>query len=508
MHIQPVTSLQGRVMLSGDKSIAHRALMLGALADGVTRIANLPLSDDLAATRRCLESLGVPIERNGGGALYVRGGYLKESAAPLDCGGSGTTIRLIAGLLAGLPFASILAGNAQLARRPMQRVIDPLRQMGADVSALTRPEHSAPGNGRSPVMVIRGGGLRAIDYRTPVASAQIKSCVLLAALHAAGETIVREDAATRDHTERMLHAMGARIEVFENVSSAGPSAGEQQASRLLHPVDDPPRVDAEAARSEAEWMNGGGRFGRAADDYAQGPASGRSRESASPGCSPSAGDWAAGVRLSPSSLSPIDITIPNDFSSAAFFIVAALLVAKSELRIESVNLNPTRTGLLDIVRLMGATVDLNDVHDANGEPVGQLLVRTAGSLQGTTIGGTLVPRAIDEYPLVALLATQAEGETLVRDAAELRVKESDRVAGVVMELRKMGAQLDERPDGFVVRGPTRLKAARVDSHGDHRLAMMLAVAGLIADGETIIDGSEAINKSFPDFEKTLKSLTH
>ena len=444
MHVQPVTSLQGRIMLSGDKSIAHRALMLGALADGVTRIANLPLSDDLAATRRCLESLGVPIERNGGGALYVRGGHLKESAAPLDCGGSGTTIRLIAGLLAGLPFASILAGNAQLARRPMQRVIDPLRQMGADVSALTRPEHSSSANGRTPVMVIRGGSLHAIDYRTPVASAQIKSCVLLAALHAGGETVVREDVLTRDHTERMLRAMGARIEVFDNVNAAG-----------------------SAAR-----------------------------------------DWFAAVRLSPSPLSPLDITLPNDFSSASFFVVAALLVAKSELLIESVNLNPTRTGLLDIVQLMGATVGLEDVYDANGEPVGRLRVRFAEGLRGATIGGALVPRAIDEYPLVALLATQAVGETLVCDAAELRVKESDRVASVVMELRKMGAQLDERPDGFVVHGPTRLRAARVDSHGDHRLAMMLAVAGLIADGETIIDGSEAINKSFPDFEKTLKGLAH
>ena len=442
MHVQPVTALQGRVMLSGDKSISHRALMLGALAGGVTRIANLPQSDDLAATRRCLEALGVPIERNGGGALYVRGGQLKEAAAPLDCGGSGTTIRLMAGLLAGLPFASILAGNAQLARRPMQRVIDPLRQMGADVSALTRPENGSVVNGRTPVMVIRGGNLRAIDYRTPVASAQIKSCVLLAALHAAGETAVREDAHTRDHTERMLRAMGAQIEAFEN-----------------------PHADA-------------------------------------------SGDWAAGVRFSPSPLSPIDITVPNDFSSAAYFIAAALLVAKSDLLIESVNLNPTRTGLLDIIRLMGAAVELEDVHEANGEPVGRVRVCTSAGLRGAAIGGALVPRAIDEYPLVALLATQAEGETLVRDAAELRVKESDRVASVVTELRRMGAQIDERADGFVVHGPTRLRAARVDSHGDHRLAMMLAVAGLIADGETIIDGSEAINKSFPDFEKTLKSLTH
>jgi 3-phosphoshikimate 1-carboxyvinyltransferase len=429
-------------VLSGDKSIAHRALMLGALAQGVTRIVNLPSSDDLAATRRCLEALQVPIERNGGGALYVRGGHMHESAAPLDCGASGTTIRLIAGLLAGLPFASILAGSAQLARRPMQRIIDPLRQMGADVSALTRPQNGPPSNGRTPVMVIRGGGLHAIDYRTPVASAQIKSCVLLAALHAGGETVVRESAPTRDHTERMLQAMGAQIDVFENPNPPGPNPD----------------------------------------------------------------DWAAGVRLTPSRLSPIEITIPNDFSSAAFFIAAALLVAKSELLIESVDLNPTRTGLLDIVHMMGATVDIESMRAEHGEPVGQMRVCTARGLGAATIGGALVPRAIDEYPLVALLATQADGETLVRDAAELRVKESDRVASVVMELRKMGAQLEERPDGFVVRGPTRLRGARVDAHGDHRLAMMLAVAGLIADGETIIDGSEAISKSFPDFEKILKSL--
>src|SRR5437870_11993214 len=456
MKIRHASSLNGRVPLSGDKSIAHRALLLGTLARGTTRIANVPHSDDLAATRRCLEALGVPIERNGGGALYVRGGALRESPSPLDCGGSGTTIRLIAGLLAGQPLMTVLSANAQLARRPMDRIIEPLQLMGADVSALARVSSalshgmgegregaslaaSAPegqgANGRYPLLVIRGGRLRAIDYRTPVASAQIKSCILLAALNADGESTVRESAPTRDHTERMLRAMGVQV----------------------------------------------------TRDRAQGT-----------------GDSI--VTLTPSPLTALDITVPNDFSSAAFFVVAALLAPQSDLLLESVGLNPTRTGLLDIIRMMGGVVEQSAVREENGEPVGDLRVRTAGGLLAAKVGGQLVPRAIDEFPLVALLATQAEGETVVRDAAELRVKESDRVASVVLELRRMGAQIDERPDGFVVRGPTRLRGARVDAHGDHRLAMMLAVAGLIAEGETLIDGFECVSKSFPDFERVLHAL--
>ncbi len=471
MKISPANSLQGHVPLSGDKSIAHRALMLGALAHGTTRIANVPPSDDLAATRRCLESLGVPIERNGGGALYVRGGQLQESPAPLDCGGSGTTIRLIAGLLAGQPFTSILAANAQLARRPMQRIIEPLQMMGADLCALNRNGSQPPSQsrlarderlspisqGRETMMVIRGGRLRAIDYITSVASAQIKSCILLAALHADGVTTVRERAPTRDHTERMLRAMGVHVvqRPMSEVPSPTPNL-QSPVSNLQYPIDN--TQDAVA------------------------------------------------VTLTPSPLSSLNITLPNDFSSAAFFIVAALLTPNANVSIPNVCLNRTRTGLLDIVQLMGASIEIDNVREENGEPVGDLRVRTMGGLRSVTIGGALIPRAIDEYPLVALLATQAEGETLVRDAAELRVKESDRVASVVEELRKMGAQMDERADGFVVRGPTRLRGARVDAHGDHRLAMMLAVAGLSADGQTRIDDSECMSKSFPDFEKVLKGL--
>lgn len=444
MKVSKASSLKGRVALSGDKSIAHRALMLGALAQGTTRIANAPVSDDVLATRRCLEALGVQIERNGGGALYVRGGQLQESKIPLECVNSGTTIRLMAGLLAGQPFTSILSADAQLARRPMQRVVDPLARMGADIAAC--PVRVAPSSVQRRAssiepdmghvtrdaglfLIIRGGGLRAIDYTTPVASAQIKSAILLAALNAEGQTIVRERAPTRDHTERMLRAMGARV------------------------------------------------------------ASGDLR-----------------IAISSSTLSPLQITVPNDFSSAAFFIAAALLVPHSDITMPSVNLNPTRTGLLDIAQMMGAQVEIESLREENGEPVGDLRVRTASGLRGVTIGGALIPRAIDEFPLVALLATQAEGETVVRDAAELRVKESDRVASVVMELRQLGAQLEEQPDGFVVRGPTRLRGARVDSHGDHRLAMTLAVAGLIAEGQTIIGGSACVSKSFPDFAKTLMGV--
>jgi 3-phosphoshikimate 1-carboxyvinyltransferase len=434
MKISPAHSLQGRVVVNGDRSIAHRALFLGALAQGVTRIANVSSSDDMNAARRCLEALGVPIERNGGGTLLVRGRQLRESSAPLDCGGSGATIRQLAGLLAGLPFTSTLAANKQLARRPMGRVSEPLRLMGADVHPIERPP-TAPLNGaRYPVMVIRGGGLRAIDYTTPVASAQIKSCVLLAALHADGTTTVRESGPSRDHTELMMRAMGAQVT---------------------------------QRHAETSFV----------------------------------------TSLTPSPLSAINLTVPNDFSSAAFFMAAAWLTPNAEIVVEAVGLNPTRTGLLDIIQRMGGCVELENVRAAHGELVGDVRVKTQkDGWRGVTIGGDLIPRAIDEYPLVALLATQAEGETLVRDAAELRVKESDRVATTVEELRKMGAQIDERPDGFVVRGPTQLRGARVDSHGDHRLAMTLAVAGLIANGQTVIDGSACVSKSFPDFEKVLMGL--
>ncbi|MBI5876812.1 MAG: 3-phosphoshikimate 1-carboxyvinyltransferase [Chloroflexi bacterium] len=429
MRIVPAQELTGEVVVPGDKSIAHRALLLGALADGVTRVANVPDSDDLAATKRCLEALGVPIVRNGGGALHVTGGRIGEAAAPLDCGGSGTTIRLIAGLLAGLPFTSILSANAQLAKRPMGRIIDPLKLMGADISPLPPP---ATPNGRQAMLIIKGGGLHAIEYATPVASAQVKSAVLLAALHASGHTTVRESAATRDHTERMLRAMGAQITHDRETNT---------------------------------------------------------------------------IMLSPSHLSALNISVPNDFSSAAFFIAAGLLAPRADLLIKAVNLNPTRTGLLDIITAMGGAVAVEQGHEENGEPVGDLRVRTVAGLRGATVGGAVVPRAIDEFPLVALLATQAEGETLVRDAAELRVKESDRVSAVAVELRKLGAQIEERPDGFVVRGRTPLHGAEVDSHGDHRLAMMLAVAGLIASGETRISGAESVAKSFPEFERVLAGIT-
>ncbi|MBI1801162.1 MAG: 3-phosphoshikimate 1-carboxyvinyltransferase, partial [Chloroflexi bacterium] len=270
--------------------------------------------------------------------------------------------------------------------------------------------------------------------------AQVKSAILLAALGAEGETKVREGAPTRDHTERMLKAMGA------NITST-------------HSAPD--------ARSDGE---------------------------------------ARVVSLTAGPLAPIAISVPGDFSSAAFFIVAAWLARDADVRIEAVGLNPTRTGLLDIARMMGASATVEALREEHDEPVGDLLVRPAAGLCGVVIDGDLVPRAIDEFPLVALLATQADGETVVRGAQELRVKESDRVASVVLELRKMGAQIEERADGFVVNGPTRLCGARVDSHGDHRLAMMLAVAGLIADGETLIDGSACISKSFPDFERTLAAL--
>ena len=417
--------LRGRMRIPGDKSISHRALLLGAIAEGATKVENFLPAADCLATLACVQALGIEVERPSEGELIVRGRGLhglREPSDILDCRGSGTTMRLLAGILAGQPFYSVLTGNEQLRRRPMGRIAEPLRRMGAIV--LGRE------GGRLPPLTIRGGGLRGIDYALPVASAQVKSAILLAGLFAEGPTTVREPGPARDHTERMLTAQGAKIEV----------------------------------RGMAVTLYPGGE------------------------------------------LAGLDVAVPGDFSSAAFFIAAACLVPGSELAIEGVGVNPTRTGFLEVLRAMGAEVVLEERRERGGEPVADIVVQHGGGLRGVEVGGEIVPRMIDEFPILAVVATQAEGETVVRDAAELRVKETDRIAAIVSELRKLGAHIEERPDGFVVEGPTRLVGARVDSHGDHRLAMSLAVAGLVAEGETIIEGAECIGDSFPGFEERLAVL--
>lgn len=414
-------TLRGQLRLPGDKSISHRALILGAIAQGVSQVRNFLPSNDSRATLACLRALGVDIQRSGEDLLIPGVGLegLRKAEAPLNCQGSATTMRLLAGLLAGQPFSSTLDGNPGLRKRPMRRIIEPLERMGASI---------ASENGGSPPLTIRGGRLRAIDYQPPVASAQVKSAILLAGLYAEGKTTVREPVPTRDHTERLLRLMGA---------------------------------DIKSAKGNIT------------------------------------------IRSSP--LRAVDLSIPGDISSAAFLIVAACLLPGSEITLSQVGVNPTRTGILESLKEMGAQIEVRGAKREGDEPVADLIVKSAG-LRGVEVRGDLIPRLIDEVPILAVAATQAEGVTTVRDASELRVKESDRITTIVTELGKMGAQIEERADGFVVEGPTRLHGARLESHGDHRLTMSLAVAALVAEGESFIAGGDCAADSFPRFQETLKAL--
>ena len=424
LMIQPANGLQGMVQVPGDKSISHRALMLGAIAEGTTHVTNWLPAGDCQATLRCMRALGVPIEQHDATTLTVHGvgcDGLQSPRQTLNCHGSGTTMRLLAGILAGQSFSSTLDGHDGLRRRPMRRIIEPLRQMGADVQGR---------DGRFPPLQIRGGKLHGIDYHLPVASAQVKSCILLAGLFADGPTTIHEPGPARDHTERMLRAMGAEIHIDGPAISLVPQ---------------------------------------------------------------------------PAPLRPLMLQVPGDFSSAAFLLVAGAIVPGSRIVIEDVGGNPTRTGLLDVLHTTGAQIDVEDQSESGGEPLIDLAVRYS-DLQGTQVDGPLVVRMIDEFPILAVAATQAGGKTVVRDAGELRVKETDRIEAVATELRKMGAEIEEMPDGFVMHGPATLRGATVDSHGDHRLAMALAVAGLVAEGETVVEGAEVIDDSFPGFVEMLRGL--
>ena len=420
--VRSVGPLNGRLSLPGDKSISHRALLLGSLADGTSRVERFVSSADCLATLGCLRSLGIQVEHDGKSAVTVVGRGLNGLHAPgdpLDCVRSGTTMRLLAGILAGQRFASVLTGDPQLLRRPMRRVTEPLRRMGAQI------EDTA---GHGP-LIISGRPLAGRRHDLSIASAQVKSALLLAGLYAQGPTIVRQPGPTRDHTERILAAMGAGVAIDGLTVS-------------LH---------------------------------------------------------------APASLAPLDLTVPGDISSAAFFLVAAALIPGSRVTAANVGVNPTRTGLLDVLAAMGVPLEIQNRREQGEEPVADVTVSSA-SLQATDVGGDLVVRMIDEFPALAVAATQAVGTTRVRDAAELRVKETDRIATVTTELARMGAEIESRPDGFVVRGPTRLRGAVVDSHGDHRLAMALVIAGLLADGETRVRQAGSIADSFPGFIDYLTGL--
>lgn len=415
--------LRGTLRVPGDKSISHRAALLGALATGRSRVRGFLAGEDCLATLDCLARLGVRWQLQGD-TLEIEGVGLRGLREPddvLNCANSGTTMRLLAGVLAGQPFVSVLTGDASLRSRPMGRVIEPLRAMGAAISGRA-------GDTLAP-LTIRGGDLRGIRYRLPVASAQVKSAVLLAGLVAAGDTLLEEPALSRDHTERMLQAAGV------DVRREGPL-----------------------------------------------------------------------IRLTPPArLAPQDRTIPGDFSSAAFWIVAGAVHPDAELRLAGVGLNPTRLGLLDALRAMGADIEIEEEGVAGGEPAGDIVVRSS-RLRGTEIAGDMVPRLIDEAPALAVAACFAEGRTVLRDATELRVKESDRIATVARELRKLGAEVEELPDGLVVEGRGALRGAVVDSSGDHRLAMALAIAGLVAEGETRVAGAEAVDVSYPAFWHDLETV--
>jgi 3-phosphoshikimate 1-carboxyvinyltransferase len=421
--IEPAKGLTGTVQFPGDKSISHRYALLGAIAEGVSEIHFFSTSADCQSTLSCLKQLGVKIERKDN-VVRIEGaglGGLRPAAQPLDAGNSGSTMRMLAGILAGQPFRSVMVGDASLSRRPMKRVADPLSRMGARISLK---------EGGLPPFEIEGGALQPIRYEMPVASAQVKSAVLLAGLFAEGETEVIEKVRTRDHTEIALEQMGADI-------------GRHQ------------QTIAVRGRAHLEGKK---------------------------------------------------LYVPGDFSSAAFFIVAGLVTPRSNLMLHNVGLNPTRTGILDVLVPMGGQVKVVNLEMLNGELIGDLHVE-ASALTGGEIPESSVPGLIDELPVLAVLGTQTEQGLTFRGAAELRVKESDRLAAVVENLRRMGAEVEEFQDGLRVAGRQTLRGAEIDPHDDHRIAMAFAVAGLVAQGATRIKNSSCVDISFPDFFATLAKAT-
>jgi 3-phosphoshikimate 1-carboxyvinyltransferase len=423
--IEPTRRLRGEVTVPGDKSISHRAVMFGSLAEGETRVRGFLPGADCLSTVDCFRKLGVGIEVLTSTELVVHGvglHGLQEPTDLLDVGNSGTTARLMLGILAGQPFHAVITGDSSIRRRPMARVSVPLREMGAKIDGRE--------DGRLAPLSVRGKRLQAMHYDMPVASAQVKSAVLLAGLFADGTTSVRETEATRDHTERMLRAFGVDVRVEDNVVSV-------------------------------------------------------------------AGD---------SKLRATDIDVPGDISSAAFLLVAAAILPGSDVTIRNVGVNPTRTGILDVLREMGADIELQNERESGGEPIADLRVR-GGELRGVQVGGAIIPRLIDEVPVLAVAATQAEGVTEIRDAAELTVKESNRIATTANELRKFGAQVEELEDGLRIIGRAKLQGgAQIDTYHDHRIAMAMAVAGLVAEGPTTIDDWEAVDVSFPGFHELLQNL--
>lgn len=440
MKIQPANSLNGTIRLPGDKSISHRAAILSAMATGETRIENFAASADCASTLNCLRDLGVEIIEEDT-TIFIRGvgktGFQKPQN-PLDCGNSGTTLRLLAGVLAGQNFDSVLTGDESLSKRPMRRIIEPLTEMGAKIESE---------NNCAPLKIYGKNPLKSIAYRLPIASAQVKSCVLLAGLNAEGKTKVEspkskvQSPTSRNHTELMLRYLGAEIkEKF---------------------------IETEDGFIEEILIDGDSRLGAR------------------------------------------NLKIPSDISSAAFFLVAASCLKDSELVLENIGLNPTRAAIVEVLREFGSEIETANLREINNETVGDLRVRGGGNFAANgfsnIIGGEVIGNLIDEIPILAVFGTQLENGLEIRNAAELRVKESDRIKAIIENLRRMNADAEEFADGFRV-GKSRLKGAAIDSFGDHRIAMAFAVAALFADGETKIGGADCARVSFPEFFQTLASV--
>lgn len=412
--------LKGEITIPADKSISHRAVMLSSIAKGKSIIRNFSSGEDCHTTLNIFKQLGINIDFIDNKTLKIEGGILNAPTSTLYCGNSGTTTRLISGILAGQNFTSTLIGDESLSKRPMKRIIEPLSLMGAKISS---EDNRLP-------MTIEGAPLNGIEYSTQIASAQVKSAILLAGLRAEGKTTVKEPFISRDHTERMLKYLGARLDIKDNE-----------------------------------------------------------------------------VTIHPSELEAHDINIAGDISSAAFFIVAGLIVKESNFVIKNVGLNPTRTGIIDIVKKMGGNIEIFNEREVSGEPVGDIRVQYSENLKHCVIEGEIIPKLIDELPVIAVLLSQADGESIVKDAQDLRNKEADRITCLVKELSKIGIDIEETPDGFIVRGKTSINGgSELECYHDHRLAMSYYIAGLISKEEIAINGFEWTKISFPEFEELFFKL--
>jgi len=424
IKVHPVRRLHATITVPGDKSISHRSALIGGLTDGELRVTGFLPSEDCLASLTAMQSLGVEVDRISETSFILKGcgGKLSPALEPIDCGNSGTTIRLLAGIVAGQPgFSTRLFGDESLGRRPMKRIVDPLHLMGAEVLC--------EGKDQRPPLVIKGAQLKPIHYKMSVASAQLKSCILLAGLQSEGKTVVEQPIVCRDHTERMLEYFQASI----------------------------------STKNNSIELYGGSKL------YAR------------------------------------DLQVPGDFSSAAFWLVAAAAMPGARINLLNVGLNPTRTGLLNVLMRMGAQIK-EHVEDSGSEPRGTLSIQEGSTLRGTTIGGAEIPNVIDELPILAVAAALAQGTTIIKDAQELRVKESDRLAALALNLRAFGVPVEETPDGLIIQGGAPLKGAKVSSFGDHRIAMAFSILALFAHGSSVIDNTACIATSYPTFERDLRGI--